>query len=337
MEFMIDKLVSIILPVYNVEKYIVKCIQSILRQSYSNFELLIVNDGTLDKSIEIAGQFKDSRIKIFNKENGGLSDARNYGLEKVSGEYIYFMDSDDWIEPELLTICIDAIESYNSDFIIFGYYLDRESIDGHLISTNKMNHQEFVFSKKRNDLYFETNTLGLMGYAWNKLYKTSFLKENNLQFEKGVSLVEDILFNSRVFEISNEIVFIDKVLYHYIDRTLISLMKSFHENSFELNVRKNRAVNCFLKEWNVDTNLKNEVLADSIVTGIRYCVNNLFAYQDNLNFKKIYNYLKTMVNHEETVKYITYYKPTTLNERVYKVLIDTKSVLTIYLLFKIIK
>lgn len=332
-----DKLVSIILPVYNVEKYITKSIQSVLDQTYSNYELLIVNDGTPDKSIELVEKFSDDRIKIFHKENGGLSDARNYGLERANGEYVYFMDSDDWIEPNLLGICIEAIEKFKSDFVIFGYFLDKEDFRQNLISTEKICIKDIVFEKQQNNLFFEDDTLGLMGYAWNKFYRTSFLNVNKLKFEKGISLVEDILFNSRVYEISDQIVFINKALYHYIDRPTTSLIKIFHKDSFELNIKKNKAINRFLCAWNTELSLKNKILADGIVIGIRYCINNLFAYKNNLSFKGKISYLKMMLNHEETRKYIYSYQPKSISDKVYKQLIISKAVVFIYLLCKIKK
>ena len=121
------KLISIILPVYNVENYIEKAVLSVLKQTYVNFELLIINDGTKDNSIKRIEKYtSDSRLKIFHKENGGLSDARNFGLERAQGDYVYFMDSDDFIESDLLALCIDKIEKENVPVVVFGYFLDTE-------------------------------------------------------------------------------------------------------------------------------------------------------------------------------------------------------------------
>ena len=331
------KLVSIILPVYNVEKYIAKSIRSVLNQTYTNFELLVINDGTLDNSIGVVEQFKDSRIQIFHKENGGLSDARNYGLERAKGEYVYFMDSDDWIEPNLLEVCISAIEKYKTDFIIFGYHLDRESIEGELLSTKEMIHNEVVFDRNRKNLTFENNTLGLMGYAWNKLYKTTFLKKNELLFEKGISLVEDILFNAKVYELSTQIVFIKGALYHYIDRPVATLIKTFHKDSFKLKVRKNLALKKFLTSWKINEVKKNKILAESIVLGIRYCVNNLFSFKNKLSIKDKLAYLKMMLNHKETKNYIQFYQPKSFNDKLYKKLIVNKAAITLFTLCKLKK
>lgn len=332
-----NKLVSIIFPVYNVEKHIAKSIQSVLNQLYSNFELLIINDGTPDNSIKIAEQFDDPRIKIFHKENGGPSDARNFGLEKVNGEYIYFLDSDDWIESNLLERCIIAIEKYKSNLIIFGYNLDSEDVNGSLISSEKIIHNRIVFSKEKNNLLFESSTLGLMGYTWNKFYKTSFVKEYQLQFDKEISLFEDVIFNSKIYELVDKIVFIDEALYHYIDRPVTSLIKTFHQNSFALTVKMSKFIYQFLTTWQIDFTKKNNIIADSIMTGIRYSINGLFAYNNGLNFQSKLKYIKMVLNTEETLNYIKFYQPKSFKDKVYKKLIILKAVFPLYILCKAIK
>jgi len=333
----LNKLVSIIFPVYNVEKHIAKSIQSVLNQLYSNFELLIINDGTPDNSIKIAEQFDDPRIKIFHKENGGPSDARNFGLEKVNGEYIYFLDSDDWIESNLLERCIIAIEKYKSNLIIFGYNLDSEDVNGSLISSEKIIHNRIVFSKEKNNLLFESSTLGLMGYTWNKFYKTSFVKEYQLQFDKEISLFEDVIFNSKIYELVDKIVFIDEALYHYIDRPVTSLIKTFHQNSFALTVKMSKFIYQFLTTWQIDFTKKNNIIADSIMTGIRYSINGLFAYNNGLNFQSKLKYIKMVLNTEETLNYIKFYQPKSFKDKVYKKLIILKAVFPLYILCKAIK
>lgn len=330
-------MISIILPVYNVEKYIAKCIESVLNQSYSNFELLIINDGTLDNSIEIAQKYNDKRIKIYNKENGGLSDARNFGLNKATGDFIYFLDSDDWIELNLLEECIKAINKYNTDFVIFGYYLDNEDLKGNLITSSENVTEEILFIKEPNNLVCNEKTLSLLGYAWNKLYKTSFLKENNFIFEKGISLVEDILFNSKVYEKSEKILFINSLLYHYINRPSASLVKVFYKNSFELNILKNKSISSFLEAWNVSDETKNIFLSNVMVTAIRYCVNNLFAYENDLKKSDKLAYIRMMLNNKETQKYISYYNAISFNDKIYKIMIINKAVFPLYLLCKIKK
>lgn len=332
-----ENLVSVIMPVYNVENYIVKSIQSVLNQTYNNFELLIINDGTLDNSIEKVKYFDDQRIKIIHKQNGGLSDARNTGIASAQGDYLYFIDSDDWIEPNLLELAVASILKNNADFVLFGYYLDNEDAKQNLLNSKKVVQDNVAFIRDNSNFELQENTLNLLGYAWNKVYKTSLIKQNKLFFDKGISLVEDMLFNSKVYSIASQIVFIDKALYHYIERPVASLIKNFHPNSFQLILFKIKAIDKFLTSWKIDDNVKNQTIAQSLIIGIRYCVNNLFAFKNNLSFKEKYNYLKMMLNNPETKKYIYFYDVNTLTDKFYKFLIQSRASLLLYLFCKIKK
>ena len=131
----IEKLVSIIVPIYNVENYLVECINSVLAQTYTNFELLLVNDGSTDNSGIICNSFlvKDNRIRVFNKDNGGLSSARNYGLDKSIGDYIIFLDSDDyWLSTDCLEKLVKVAVDYNAD-IVRGEYKEVDEVGADLL------------------------------------------------------------------------------------------------------------------------------------------------------------------------------------------------------------
>ena len=314
--------VSVILPAYNVEKYIAKSIDSVLEQSFTDYELLIIIDGSPDNSKSVAESFSDSRISVFEKKNGGLSDARNYGLERATGDYIYFMDSDDWIEPYLLEKTVSVLENENRDFVIFGYIQDNEDLEGNVISEQKkLPNTELLIRGK--DTFLNIELLGILGYAWNKVYKRSFLTNHDLRFEKGVSLVEDILFNSLVYQNSNEIRFINQPFYHYINRQVPTLIKQFHENSFDLNLWKLDRLSEFFKTWSfVNTNV---LLASVLVQGIRYCIHNLFSFQNNLSFKEKRLYVKSMLYHSKTKEYINYYASRDKVSVLYKFLIKYKN------------
>lgn len=325
------------MPVYNVEKYIAKSIQSVLNQTYQDFELLVIIDGSPDNSKQIAEAFIDERITIYEKSNGGLSDARNYGLERAKGEYVYFLDSDDWIEPTLLQDTICVFDKKDIDFVIFGYFLDDEDLEGNLISTKEISTKNIQFDKDLNNLDLDEKTLNILGYAWNKLYRISFLKNNNIIFDKGVSLVEDILFNSKVYKNSNSLTLIDKKLYHYINRPSESLIKTFHKNSFELYLDKSKSIESFLDSWNISNDKKNKIIASVIVSGIRYCINNLFAFKNDLKERQKINYIKMMLYNVNTQKFIKSYVAITSYDKLYKKIISNKAVYLLYLLCKIKK
>lgn len=308
--------VSIILPVYNVEKYIAKSISSILGQTYTNFELIIVIDGSKDNSEVIARGFEqvDDRVKVYTKPNGGLSDARNYGFSLATGEFIYFLDSDDWVEPNLLQDNLKIILEKKLDFIVFGFFQD--NVNANEESIEQIKHiPESIHWLNSDSIHLTSYMLNILGYAWNKLYRKDYLDKYSINFTKGVSLVEDILFNARVYQYSSQIVFNQKAYVHYIQRPEMTLTKKFHEKSFEWVKLKHVALSAFIDAWSF--NNKQEILANNLIGGVRYCVLNLFRYKNQLNYIQKIEYIKKMLNDADLVNYSQFYKPITNSDKIY--------------------
>ena len=316
--------ISVILPVYNVEQYIAKSIHSVLNQSYIDFELIVVIDGSKDNSEVIAREFEktDLRVKVYTKPNGGLSDARNYGLNVATGEFIYFLDSDDWIEPNLLEDNIKMLEDKNLDFIVFGFYQDNVDSNEQLIENipHIPENNEWINSEPIN---FTPYMLNILGYAWNKIYRKGYLDKHQIKFTIGVSLVEDILFNAKVYQYADRIVFNRQAYVHYIQRPVTTLTKQFHEKSFEWVKLKHEGLQEFLNAWSFDN--KQEILASNLIGGLRYCVLNLFHYKNQFNFNQKIKYIENMLNDEDLISYTQFYNPKTKNDKIYYQLIKIRA------------
>lgn len=316
--------ISVILPVYNVEQYIAKSIHSVLNQSYIDFELIVVIDGSKDNSEVIAREFEktDLRVKVYTKPNGGLSDARNYGLNMATGEFIYFLDSDDWIEPNLLEDNIKMLEDKNLDFIVFGFYQDNVDSNEQLIENipHIPENNEWINSEP---IYFTPYMLNILGYAWNKIYRKGYLDKHQIKFTIGVSLVEDILFNAKVYQYADRIVFNRQAYVHYIQRPVTTLTKQFHEQSFEWVKLKHKALQDFLDAWSFDNT--QEILASNLIGGLRYCVLNLFRYKNQFNFNQKIKYIENMLNDEDLISYTQFYNPKTKNDKIYYQLIKMRA------------
>lgn len=177
---------SIVVPVYNVEKYIRECISSLLEQTLENIEILVVNDGTKDKSIEIVKEFDDKRITILSKENGGLSSARNYGLKHAKGEYVCFFDSDDFIEgKDSYKTMFERAKKDDLDILngVFSWYYSKDNI-------KRDSRYEFVAQESpMTGKDYLKKTLGSNTYlaiACTQIYKREFLEENSLEFKEGI-------------------------------------------------------------------------------------------------------------------------------------------------------
>lgn len=203
------KKVSVVVPVYNVEKYVKKCLESIKNQTLEDFECLIVNDGTKDNSIEVAKEVtkNDHRFKYYDKENGGLSDARNFAIDKAKGEYICFIDSDDYIDNRLLELSYNKAKQYDSDIVCFDLYYEKE--DGKLEVSSGVDFKDVSNYKDNKDIVFSNNS------ANNKLYKTSFLKDK--RFIKGM-WYEDMAVIPVWIAKANNMSYVKEPLYYYVQR-----------------------------------------------------------------------------------------------------------------------
>ena len=201
--------VSIIVPVYNVEKYIEKCLLYIKDQTLKDFECLIINDGTKDNSIKVAKDAvgTDTRFKFYDKENGGLSDARNYGIEKASGEYLCFVDSDDYIASNMLELAYKMGKEHDSDIVCFDMYYVYE--DGSLQYSWGCDYKGVSNYKDNKEIIFSNNS------ANNKLYKASFMKDK--RFFKGM-WYEDLAVIPVWIAKANNMAHVYKPLYYYVQR-----------------------------------------------------------------------------------------------------------------------
>ncbi|GFI40945.1 putative glycosyltransferase EpsJ [Thomasclavelia cocleata] len=209
-----NDLISVIIPVYNVEKYLHRCVDSVINQTYSNLEIILVDDGSTDTSSQICDEYKnlDERIVVIHKENGGLSDARNVGFDISKGEYILFLDSDDWMEKEAVDLLKLKMEEYQVDVVQSNFLYKYE--DNHEINGLKILGQDQVlnnFSAMEQLIKNET----IKNFAWGKLYKRKLLE--GIKFPYG-KLFEDTYWIHQVFARASNILLLDIPLFNYWQR-----------------------------------------------------------------------------------------------------------------------
>lgn len=224
---------SIIVPIYNVEKYLSRCIESILNQTFKDFELILVNDGSTDNCKEICEKYKrmDSRIIVANKKNGGLSSARNLGIDISKGDYIGFVDSDDFIDVHMYEILLNTINAYDSDIVICDYYKVNE-YDIKKYEKMKSNNKDIKVENINNIDVIEriiTRDIKIV-VAWNKIYKRSLF--DNLRYKEGV-ICEDEFLAHRIFYKCNKVSIINQKLYYYIQRKGSIINSPFSSKDFD--------------------------------------------------------------------------------------------------------
>ena len=207
-------LISVIVPVYNVEPYLKRSLTSLREQTYKKIEVIIVDDGATDNSYKVCESFvkKDKRFKLYHKENGGISSARNYGIEKATGKYLYFMDSDDYLDKDIIKVLYDLMISNNVDLSMVGYNYTYE--DNERANENNLNKYNYL---TRDELLEKIMIRGsFAGYVWNKLYKKELI--GNLRFNEEIQYREDMLFNCLYIENAQSGVYYTSPYYHYVQR-----------------------------------------------------------------------------------------------------------------------
>ena len=209
-----EKLVSVIIPAYNIEDYIGRCLDSIISQTYKNLEIIVVDDGSRDYTGEILDNYakKDRRIKVIHKENGGVSSARNKGIEAAEGDYIGFIDGDDLIEPEMYKTLVDLLEEENADIAHCGYQMVFPDRIDYYHNTGKKKIQTTEEGLK-DLLSGEMIEPGLV----NKIYKKELIK--NCRLDETVKINEDLLMNYQLFKLSQKSVYYDITPYSYMIRS----------------------------------------------------------------------------------------------------------------------
>ncbi|ELC8389842.1 glycosyltransferase family 2 protein [Clostridium perfringens] len=221
-------LVSIIIPVYNSEKYLKRCLDSAINQSEKNIEIIIINDGSKDNSLNIAMNYsnKDNRINIINKKNGGISSARNCGLKYAKGKYVTFLDSDDWIELNMIEEMLKFLVNENTFLIQCRGKLEKK--DENIKKIIGYNIEKNTTMKVNENLIMDLLTGKLEWPVWNMLINREFLLENNITFNENCNHGEDFIFTVDLYKVLKNITFLKSELYHYY----------FNSSSLSNNVNK---------------------------------------------------------------------------------------------------
>lgn len=292
---------SIIIPAYNVENYLSCCIDSCLNQDIDNYEIIIVNDGSTDHSLAIAESYKNKHqyIKIITQDNQGLSIARNNGLDIATGEYVWFVDSDDWIEVNCLNDIIKTLNREKPDIVQLQYQLQYE--DGH-----KENVASYILNRSMNGKEILLKG-GLPDPAQFCIFRKEFLNENHLRFYPNI-YHEDSEFKPRATYFANSIISYNKIVYNYFQRSSGSITSSFKLKNAKDIVTVNQNLYEFSQSFVADNNIKKSIYRfisknfNTLFLGIRQL--NSEAYNETLNILKANRHLLKLMLKSQDIKYI---------------------------------
>lgn len=312
-------LVSIIIPVYNSEAFLDKCIQSAINQSYKNIEVILIDDGSIDSSGEICDNYSsiDSRVKTIHKNNGGLVSSRKTGLIASTGEYVLYIDGDDWIELDLIKNYIDQVLNFNADIVISSHIVNLEgredilmnSIPSGVYDKNKL--KSIIYPKMLYTGKF--SQFGIFSYSWGKLYRKKLLLENQLKVDENITIGEDALCLYPTLLDANKLVILEQPGYHYRQRA-DSLIKTLRK----IEISKMQKVYDDLKNIFYDKGVLDIMLPQLQY----YLLSLLIINTEGPNLDKITNLYP--FNKIESKKGLVIYGGGTFGQHMYKKIINNK-------------
>lgn len=297
--------VSIIVPIYNSEEYLEECIASILNQTYKNFELILINDGSTDRSQEICELYKnkDPRVITINKKNEGVSETRNHGIKAARGKYILFVDSDDIVSKDWIEVLYKTISKYEKNLIISGYCTKSKSSSQETKTIFSENELNSIINKKDFFLIYEKH---LINSPCNKIYRASILKKYDIKFKKDISLGEDLLFNLEYLKYIDSIILINKPLYNCIVRENESLSRKYYKNLFEICNLLHTEIYKAMTNFGTDINIYRKNFYLSYLNYLILVLNNTFNKKCTLNLVEKIKYNTCIMKSDEFRKCIKY-------------------------------
>jgi len=282
---------SIIIPVYNGEKYIKRCLDSLKNQTYKNIEIIVIDDGSTDNTKKIIAKvaIDDSRIKYYYKENNGVSAARNFGIEKASGDYITFVDADDYISEDYCEYAHKTLVDNNLDVIVMNYYYTYDN--KRTIGIKEFDSNSFVSSLFSSD--------GIMGYVFNKFYKKNIIK--SVRFDESIKIYEDLLFNVYLSNSVKRFTIVEAPLYYYIQNPNSVMHTKFSKDKTRFEAYKKIISFMIEKKYtnNMIVDIMYKYLWDFYRTTALYNVK--FNYEQT---KTCFNYFKYIKQYSSFLKVI---------------------------------
>ena len=303
-----DIKVSVVMPVYNADRYLAKSIESMLSQTLKEIELILVNDGSKDNSLRICEEYKikDNRVTVINKKNEGACIARNIGIEKARGKYIQLVDADDYIESNMLEEQYNLAEETNAEVVMCGMKFDVYQKSGQVV-TSESYYKDMVL-KSQDDIkpiFMDLFDNLLFNYTHNKLYSSEFLKSNNLKFIEWLPIDQDTNFNIDVFRKLNKLTISTKAYYHYVKTFDETIVTRYHANKFDVRTFRYDRLKQLLMDWDIYNDENRKKLASMYIHHVIECIEMFNHDKCSLSFKEKKQQIRNILDTEQVIECIS--------------------------------
>ena len=303
-------MVSVIMPVYKVEKFVGRCIDSLLNQTLTDFEFFAVDDGSPDRSGEICDAYalKDTRIRVIHKVNGGAASARNTAMELATGKYLYFLDSDDWAEPTMLEDMVNLAEANASQLVVSGYFIDTYDGDTKIhVQDKKCEDAVYQSAETFRRAAYKLFDENLLYTPWNKLYLREYVMEHNIRFPQ--TYWDDFPFNLMVIRDIERVSVTSKQYYHFLRARQESETAMYRPDLYEKREEENRWLKGLYRYWHVADQASCEMLARRYIERLVGCIENVMNQSCTLSGVEKSDLIRTMLNNPEVSKALKKARP----------------------------
>lgn len=329
---MSDVKITAIMPVYNVEKFIGKCIESLQAQTLTQWELIAVDDGSPDNSDVICDEYakKDNRITVIHKENGGAPSARNAAIPKARGEYLYFVDSDDWAEPTMFEEMYNSAKKNDAQLVVAGYYIDTYYSDTEFYTQEQtLPTKEFSSQKEFREYAHKMFDKNLLYTPWNKLFERKYIMDNNIRFRN--TFWDDFPFNLDVVRDVERVVLLENKYYHFMRARSDSETTKYRSDMYEKREEEHRWMLDLYNYWNIDSAESREMINRRYIERIIGCIENVTNSACTLSFKEKLQEIKHIITGENVRTALKIAKPNSLVMKIMLIPVKMKSTFLTYL------
>lgn len=311
--------ISIIVPMYNSEKYIGRCLNSLINQTYYNIEIIVIDDGSTDTSYSKVKAFDDQRIRLYSKKNGGVSSARNLGLQSATGDLIMFVDADDYVDLKMVEMLVNEVDDLDSSFLVCNNYeLYDNRIDKRVIVDNNRQSQSIT----KVDM-IELIATGRAGLVCSKLVSRKVITDHQIIFDEKIKVGEDQLFFLQVAQYCSNFKYINECLYYYDRRNETSATISYQKDLSSNFIYLHQKVKEILNQTLIDKVVIQTLLDDKVFSMFLHCLQNEIRNVSILNLRTFYlNVKENMIRFSTLINLDSYRPKNKLSKEIYKSFIN---------------
>lgn len=298
--------ISVIVPVHNMERWISQCLDSILSQTYMDFELILVDDGSTDNSRSLCDEYaaKDARIQALHIPNGGVSNARNTGLALAQGRFTCFIDSDDWVDKDYLATLLETMVTAEAQLSLCGIFGHADSHEAPIVWTAPA--QILDVSGGRADGLLKLNQSLLFYGPTNKMYERQIIADRKIHFDTALTFGEDLAFNFQYLDFVARIAVSERPLYHYREANPESLSKKYYADKFEIDMRLFEVIYAFFEKKGLLTGAARRWLWTRYFWSLHDCLFLINHPQCNLGLRQKYNRVREIITHPDVAEALAF-------------------------------